>query len=133
MEETTALVEYQANVELPVLDLNHELQRVGLLAPKIPAKELVGRSFVINYAKPFMSSFKEQDHCYFIRATDPLTGEIFTTVLGGQAVVDILDMLRSTDFKNPLLVKLEFIKGGNYGGYYQFAMPDTDPENELPF
>ena len=133
MEQNESIIPFEANSELQVVDLVSELTRLGLIAPKIPAKELAGREFVIRYAKQFMSSYDKDRHCYFVKGEDPATGEVFTTVLGGQAIVDVIDLLVSAGFDNPLLVKLEYVKQGSHDGYYQFAATDGTVNEEPPF
>ena len=102
------------------VELASILQAMGLNGPRIPAEELVGQGFTILGAKAFQSSFKQDAHAYFCVCALEGTGEIITTVLGGQAVVDIIDALTAQHFDSPLKVRLNFKQGGAYGGYYFF-------------
>ncbi len=94
------------------------LQEMGLSGPRIPASELVDRTFIITGAKPFESSFKGGEHAWFCVCVDPELGEVFTTVLGGLAVVDIIDALAKAGLSAPLQVTMRQVQGGRYGRYY---------------
>jgi hypothetical protein len=93
---------------------------MGLSGPRIPAENLVDERFIIMGAKAFQSSFAEDKHAYFCVCKNSSTGEIFTTTLGGQACVDILDALAASEFSSPLEVTLREVEGGRFGRYYQF-------------
>ena len=91
---------------------------MGISGPRVPAVSLVGTKFTILGAKAYSSSFDEAKHVYFCVCRDAKTREIFTTSLGGQAVVDILDALVAAGFDRPLTVTLTEAVGGRYGHYY---------------
>jgi hypothetical protein len=101
-----------------VVELGSILQAMGLNGPRIPADELRDRSFVLLGCKAFQSSFQRDAHAYFCVCSDADTGEVFTTVLGGQACVDVIDALVAQEFDAPLKVTLRWSEGGAFQGYY---------------
>ena len=103
---------------LSVVVLQDVLSELGLGGPRKTAEELIGQTFIIRSAKPFASSFQEGAHAYFCVCAFPDTGESFTAVLGGQAVVDLLDAYIDTGQGNPIQVTLQFQEGGKFAGYY---------------
>jgi len=111
-------LQYVANTSYEPVSLTKILTEMGLTGPRIPAAQLVDQSFIILRAKPFQSAYDEQAHAWFCVCTDVATGENFTTVLGGQAVVDVIDALAATGFEKPLVVTLRLVQGGRYGRYY---------------
>ncbi len=94
------------------------LKQMGLSGPRVPADQLVDTTFTILGAKQFASAFPGSDHAYFVVARSEATEETFTTVLGGQAVIDILDALVLAGFDQPLTVTLRWNEGGKFNGYY---------------
>ena len=104
----------------PVL-LAEVLEQMGMSGPRIPAKELIGHTLTIHRAKPFMSSFNEDNQAWFCVCKDHDTNAQITTVLGGGAVVDILEAYAASGQGRPLTVTLQWIEGGRFGGYYQLA------------
>jgi hypothetical protein len=120
----TSLVElsqqrsYIADKTQPTVSLTKLLTDMGLAGVRVPASELIDRKFLIVRAKPFQSAYNEEAHAWFCVCIDPDVNEVFTTVLGGKAVVDILDALTATGIDNPLEVTLRQVKGGRYGKYY---------------
>lgn len=113
-----APLQYVANRELPVVTLGSILKEMGISGPRVPADQLVDQVFVILRGKAFQSSYNEAAHAWFCVCKDSHTGELFTTVLGGGAVVDVLDALVATGLPNPLEVTLRQVVGGRYGRYY---------------
>lgn len=109
---------YVADKAQPAVSLAKILQEMGISGPRVPAEQLVDDTFVILRAKPFQSSFNEEAHAWFCVCQAKGGEEVFTTVLGGQAVVDILDALVSTGITNPLEVTLRQVAGGRFGRYY---------------
>ena len=120
----TSLVElpqqrsYIADKTQPTVSLTKLLNDMGLAGVRVPASELIDRKFLIIRAKPFQSAYNEEAHAWFCVCIDPDINEVFTTVLGGKAVVDILDALTATGIDNPLEVTLRQVMGGRYGRYY---------------
>jgi hypothetical protein len=109
---------YIADKTQPTVSLTKLLNDMGLAGVRVPASELIDRKFLIVRAKPFQSAYNEEAHAWFCVCIDPDINEVFTTVLGGKAVVDILDALTATGIDNPLEVTLRQVKGGRYGKYY---------------
>jgi len=109
---------YIADKTQPTVSLTKLLTDMGLAGVRVPASELIDRKFLIIRAKPFQSAYNEEAHAWFCVCIDPDVNEVFTTVLGGKAVVDILDALTATGIDNPLEVTLRQVKGGRYGKYY---------------
>lgn len=91
-----------------------------LTGTPITAEELVNKTFDIMRAKRFDSSFEGQDHAWYCVVRPVGQDEVFAVTLGGQAVVEILDAYASTGNTRPLRVKLGFVAGGKYNGYYIF-------------
>lgn len=91
---------------------------MGLAYEPIKAADLVDQSFVILRAKPFASSFKEQGKAYFCVVQIQPDGEKRQTVLGGSAVVEVLEALAERDFDTPIEFTLKFNDGGQFSGYY---------------
>lgn len=112
------LSSFAPNKTLQPYPLSDILKQMGLSGPRVPAVNLVDKTFSITGAKPFESSFGKGKHAYFCTCIEQESGEIFTTVLGGGAVVDIIDALANSEFGAPLLVTLRLVKGGRYGHYY---------------
>lgn len=107
-----------ANQEKAPVVLAEYLQKMGLTGPRVAAQELIDHEFTILRAKPFASAFKEGAHAWFVVCRDALTDEVFTTVLGGAAIVEILDALANAGFDAPLTVTLKWVPGGKFNGYY---------------
>lgn len=116
--QSRAPMPYVSDKAMPVVRLSNLLQEMGLAGPRIPAEQLVGTTFTILRGKPFQSSFQSDAHAWFCVCRSKDTQDVFTTVLGGQAVVDILDALVATGMSNPLEVTLQWKEGGNFSGYY---------------
>jgi hypothetical protein len=106
------------NRDLPPMEYADLANTLGISGPRVPAENLVDTHFIILGAKAYSSSFQEDKHVYFCVCKDTSTGEIFTTSLGGQAVVDILDACVSANFNRPLAVTLRHVDGGKFHGYY---------------
>jgi len=117
-DETFPIVKLDANTKLPPVKLNDILSEMGISGPRIAAKELVDQTFTIVHAKPFASTYREGAHAWFCVIYLPDDTQPYTTVLGGQAVVDVLDALASAGFENPLIVTLRKVDGGRFGSYY---------------
>jgi len=109
---------YVADKTLTVVSLAAMLQEMGLSGPRVPAEQLVDQTFTILRGKPFQSSYNEDAHAWFCVCQEQGGGDVFTTVLGGMAVVDILDALVATGMTNPLEVTLRLVVGGRFGRYY---------------
>ena len=114
--ETTLKIE--SSLDAKPVKLAEILEKMGLSGPRIPAADLVGKTFIIYRGRSFRSSFKDQENAWFCVCAMPKTGELFTVVLGGKAVVDILEALALDGWRQPLEVTLNEVKGGRYGKYY---------------
>jgi len=95
-------------------------KKIGLRGTPIGAKELVGTTFDILRAKQFESSFKENMHAWYCVVKPENTDELFSVVLGGGAVVEILDAFAQSGMSQPLRVELAWSEGGKFNGYYYF-------------
>lgn len=102
------------------IDLMGVLQEMKLVGPHVKPDTLIGDVFNIYGARRIESDMQEEGHYYFCKCLDPSTGEIFTTSLGGQAIMDLLDAIFTHGPGQPVQVKLGFLKQGKYDGYYVF-------------
>jgi len=107
----------QGKPDVPPVVLSQVLQELGLSGPQRKAEELIDQQFTIVRARAFPSKYEGQDHAYYCVCADK-NGEIFTIVLGGFAVVDVLDALRTAAPDRAYIVTLRFKEGGRYSGYY---------------
>ena len=110
--------EHAPDVEPVALEkLNEQYQ---LSHPHMKAEELVGETFTIFGMRKNESTYDEQKYYYFCHCQDAKSKEVFTTSLGGQAVLDILDRIIELKIKEPFIVQLDFVKQGANEGYYIF-------------
>lgn len=109
-----------AESDLQPLDWALFAKQAGLRGTPIKAEELVGKTFDIMRAKQQESAYEGQEHFWFCIVRPAGQDELFETVLGGGAVMEILDAYAKSGVKNPLRVTLDFVKGGRFKGYYQF-------------
>lgn len=121
--QETAIIPNQFNLDIDktkeTVKLSSILAEMGISGPRIPAESLIDQTFVIRAAKAFQSSYQEQAHAYFCVIAMVDTGEVLTSVLGGQAVVDIIDSLCAAGLDSPLEVTLRYkAGGGRFSGYY---------------
>jgi len=100
------------------VDLLQVARELDIVAPHQKAEDLVGQTFTIYGARWVPSTLSPGDHYYFCRCVDPETGEKFTTSLGGQAVVDVLDGYFGARVDKPITIKLGFVRQGSFEGYY---------------
>lgn len=96
------------------------LREMGMAGIPVKARELVGHTLIISRAKPFASSFDPTSDAWFVVARDLDTNNDVTTVLGGAAVVEILEAYANHGNGAPLQVKLAWNEGGSFSGYYTF-------------
>lgn len=109
---------FEANLTLPSMPLKDIIDDIAPSGVKVSAESLIGETFTLVRAKTFLSRFSGQHHCYYVVGCDEKTGELFNTVLGGSAVVDVLDALTRAKRSEPISVTLNWVKGGQYKGYY---------------
>ena len=93
-------------------------EEYGIVAPHQAAKDLIGETFAIQAMRRVESNLGGVGYYYFVLALDPKTGESYTTTLGGQAVVQVLDRLIEKGVTDPVTVTLDFVEQGKYDGYY---------------
>lgn len=109
----------KSNEPTKVADVKRQLLN---LPPHFKSEDLSGHSFVIIALKPFKSSYDKQDHALFATcANDPEIegGGVFTTVFGGQLVVEFLDAWIEAGMVDPLEATLTYNVGkGQNDGYY---------------
>ena len=98
--------------------LANVLAEMGLSGPRMKAETIVDATFDIMRARAFPSAYEGQDHAYFVVGRMIETGQMFTVVLGGAAVVDTIDSYVRARRSNPLRVTLRYNEGGRYSGYY---------------
>jgi hypothetical protein len=107
-------------VDLEPLDWSQFAKQAGLRGTPITAEELVNKTFDILRAKKQDSSFEGQDHFWFCIVRPVGQDELFEVVLGGGAVIEILDAYAESGIQNPMRVTLDFKTGGKFKGYYTF-------------
>lgn len=107
-----------ADPDAKPLILADVLREMGMAGKPVKAKDLVDHTLVIHRAKPFASSFDPTSDAWFVVALDTDTGEQITTVLGGAAVVEVLEAYSQHGNGAPLQVKLCWNEGGTFNGYY---------------
>ena len=116
-EEQTEM--FIASEDKPIV-LRDEMEALGLLAPHIKARELIGSTFIIFKASTFKGLGDPDFDPYFCNCTDLKHKEAWTTVLGGQAITPILQGYIATGVNKPIQVTLGWTEGGAYGGYFVF-------------
>ena len=112
------LPEFDSDIAAAPVGVSDVKEGLGLPTVQIKAAELVDQTFIIVKARAFVSSFAKGETAYFCVCTHVDTGELFSTVLGGQGVVDFLDLYFGSGRVNPLRVTLRKVKGGRFGRYY---------------
>lgn len=126
-EKETGLEDYVPAVDHPGLEaakdakpvkLRDTLEEMDLIGPHVKAEDLKGQTFSIYRAKPFASMGGQDERAYFCHCTDMQKAEIFTTTLGGRAVVELLELYFKHGPGAPIEVTLNWHEGGEYGGYY---------------
>ena len=85
---------------------------------QIKTRELLGRPFLVMKARQMRSTKGKGGHFYAVQAKDEETGELFRTLLGGVAVVKVVDVWLRQSSRRPLRVTLREVEGGEYGHYY---------------
>lgn len=115
--DESAMSEFVADVNGQVISLEQMMKDAGIFAEHHQARELCDMALVLLSARPFKSSYDPSKKAYFCTFTDE-DEKRYTTVLGGGAVVPILDALIKTGFRSPLAVTLEFVEQGQNDGYY---------------
>ena len=126
-KEEKALDDFVEPAGEPMLDaakdakpvvLRTVLEDLNLIGPHTKAEDLKGQTFSIYKAKPFKSMDAEGGNAYFCHCVDLESGEMFTTTLGGAAVVELLELYFKHGPGAPIQVTLNWNEGGEYGGYW---------------
>lgn len=85
---------------------------------QIKTVKLIGRTFLVTKARWMKSTKGKGGHFYTVQAQDEETGELFSTLLGGVAVVKVIDTWMRQETRRPLRVTLREVEGGEFGRYY---------------
>lgn len=117
-EDVNTLPAFDADDLSTPVKISSVKEGLGMPTLQIKASELIDKTFVIKKARSFISSFERGGTAYFCVCVDAETAELFSTVLGGQGVVELLDLYFASGQVNPLEVTLRRVKGGRYGRYY---------------
>lgn len=115
-----AQIEMFADMNVKPVDLKKEMEKMGLIAQHIKAKQLIGETFIIFKAKPFNSRFDTENEPYFCHCTDVNHTEVWTTTLGGQAITELLKAYIDKGPGKPIKITLGWVEGGAYDGYFVF-------------
>lgn len=99
--------------------LKKAMEAAGMPATVTPAEKLVGVEIVIRTAKQFPSRFPEaKNDPYFVTGVIKRSGEIFGSVFGGGAVVELISAYIRSGVRQPLQCTLVSKEGGAFGQYY---------------
>lgn len=93
---------------------------LGIAGQPIAAKDLVGKTFVIHRAQEFKSAFENTDHVYYCTVKLVDDAELYSVVLGGGALVDVLDAIADAGLAEPMKVTLRYKERGEDNSYYFF-------------
>lgn len=115
--ERRAIITDPNAAPLSYVDMRRTL---GIAGQPIAAKDLVGKTFVILRAQEFKSEFEKQDHAYYCTIKLVDDGELYSVVLGGGAMVDMLDAIADAGLAEPLKVTLRWKERGEDNSYYFF-------------
>jgi len=110
---------FVASEDKPIV-LRDEMEALGLLAPHMKAEDIKGETFIIFKAKPFKGLGDPEFPPYFCNCRNVDDDEVWTVVLGGQAITPILTAYIGAGVGKPIQVTLGWTEGGAYGGYYVF-------------
>lgn len=111
-------IEFDADPSLKPVKLSAVKESMGMPSVQIKAEALIDKTFVIRSASSFVSTLGQGNSAYYCVCVMPDTGELFSTVLGGRAVVDLLDLYFQSGEQASLEVTLRKIAGGRFGRYY---------------
>ena len=110
--------EFTATQGQPAKSLKELMADNPLFSELVKAETLVGETFFIIGFSSFESQYEGQGRVYHVLCDETNKGDFFRTVLGGKAIVPILDAIAEQGITNPVKVTLGFVDGGKYGGYY---------------
>ena len=85
---------------------------------QIKTRDLLGKPFLVLKARSMRSTKGKGGHFFAVQGQDEDTGELFRTLLGGVAVVKVIDVWIKQSSRRPLRVTLREVEGGEYGHYY---------------
>lgn len=130
------------NLGMEPVDWKEAKEKFDPSGDRIPAKDLIDRTFIISEIKPFESSFGDGGTAFYIKATLPDTGELFNTILGGSVTGEVLASFMDLNAQlqealelgdndqiayltglgagAPIKVTLREMSGGKFGRYYAF-------------
>ena len=117
-EVVQPLPEFNGDMLQQVKSVEEMKAGLGMPTVQIKAAELIGERFIIRRARAFVSSYQMGHTAYYCECVKVDDGEVFSTVLGGQGVVDLLDLYIGSGATSPLEVTLKLVKGGRFGKYY---------------
>lgn len=115
------LLGVEAHLDRPAIDA--EEMRKKIVGRKIETPDLVDQTFLIKAARQFPSAYDEQKmNPWFVIGVMEETGELFNTVIGGDAVAREIEAWAMSSLRyNPLRVTLLYHEGKGAGkGYYTF-------------
>lgn len=101
-------------------DIEKLIRDYELGVPHMKAEELVGERFTIIGLSRVQSDLPGPGYYYFCECIDLEEKEAFTTTLGGQVLIELFDAILEKGVKEPFTVSLDFVKGGQFEGYYVF-------------
>lgn len=104
-----------------LIDLSAKVKEFNEQCPKTKLKDILNRPFIILEMKPFTSSFAGQEEVFHCYCQDAETNQLFRTVIGAGAIVDILSRAYHAGVKSGLKLEIGWVQGGAYGGYYQLV------------
>lgn len=113
-------LEFQAKPDAEAKTPKELLADNPLYSDLVKAEMLVGETFYIIGFSSFESQFEGQGRVYHVLCDETLKGDYFRTVLGGKAIVPVLDEIAKLGTANPIKVTLGHVDGGRFGGYYIF-------------
>lgn len=115
-------VNYVADMTADVISFEEIQAELGYAGERLKAEELIGKTFIIQRAKPFRSSYAGQEVAYFCVIKLDDREEEVTAVLGGQVVAAFIEEIHSMGVLNPVRVTLlQSEARGDKSGYYYFS------------
>jgi hypothetical protein len=85
---------------------------------QVKTRDLLGKTFTIYKVRRMASNKRKGTHFYAIQAVESGSGKLFNSLLGGVAVVKVIDTWLHQSNRRPLTVSLEEVQGGEFGRYY---------------
>lgn len=113
-----ALETFEFDTKLKPVSIKDIKESMGVAAVQVKAESLKDKSFTIIRMKQFESSLGDGGNPYYCDVILKETKELVGVVLGGQGVVEFLEMYAKSGHREPLTVTLVEKKGGKFGRYY---------------